>query len=132
MLRAGERKATAEGTPEKVWTYRRDKAPLLGRGEEEGQAAIENWCPSVRACPPAPREWSIPGKNAPATARNHFPSAADRFPTCTHPHGATPLAHHTPGAPTYTGLPCWTTLDSAVLLFVFPKFTEKHKHDEEA
>ena len=30
-----------EGTWEKIWTHRRDKVPVLGRGEEEGQAAIE-------------------------------------------------------------------------------------------
>ena len=32
----------AEGTQEKVWTCRRGKAPLLGRGEEEGWATIGN------------------------------------------------------------------------------------------
>ena len=32
----------AEGTQKKVWTRRRGKAALLGRGEEEGQAAIRN------------------------------------------------------------------------------------------
>ena len=32
----------AEGTREKVWTHRRGKAPLLGRGEEKGRAAIGN------------------------------------------------------------------------------------------
>ena len=32
----------AEGTQKKVWTCRREKAALLGRGEEEGQAAIRN------------------------------------------------------------------------------------------
>ena len=32
----------AQGTWEKVWTHRRGKAPLLGRGEEEGWAAIGN------------------------------------------------------------------------------------------
>ena len=36
MLRAGEWKATTEGTWEKIWTHRRDKVPVLGRGEEEG------------------------------------------------------------------------------------------------
>ena len=30
----------AEGTWEKFWTHRRGKAPLLGRGKEEGRAAI--------------------------------------------------------------------------------------------
>ena len=33
----------AEGTQEKVWTHRKDKTPLSGRGEEKGQATtIEN------------------------------------------------------------------------------------------
>ena len=32
----------AEGTQEKVQTHRRGKVPWLGRGEEEGQAAIGN------------------------------------------------------------------------------------------
>lgn len=36
-LRAGEGKARAQGTREKVRTRRRDKRPLLGRGEEEGK-----------------------------------------------------------------------------------------------
>ena len=36
MPRAVEGNATAEGTREKVQTCRRGKAPLLGRGEEEG------------------------------------------------------------------------------------------------
>ena len=36
VLRAGEWKATTEGTCEKVWTCRRDKAPVLGRGNEGG------------------------------------------------------------------------------------------------
>ena len=35
-LRAGEGKARAQGPREKVRTRRRDKRPLLGRGEEEG------------------------------------------------------------------------------------------------
>ena len=38
MPRAVEGNATAEGTREKVQTCRRGKAPLLGRGEEEGGA----------------------------------------------------------------------------------------------
>ena len=58
----------AEGTWEKVWNHRRDKVPLLRRGEEEGRATIENVCALVcmlallltegRACPvqlPLPR-----------------------------------------------------------------------------
>lgn len=39
-LRAGVWKATIEGIWEKIWTCRRDKVPVLGRGEE-GQAALE-------------------------------------------------------------------------------------------
>ena len=35
----------AEGSREKVWTRRRGKAPLLGKGEEEGWAAIGNSLP---------------------------------------------------------------------------------------
>ena len=35
----------AEGTPEKVQTCRRGKVPLLGRGEWEGWAAIDNSLP---------------------------------------------------------------------------------------
>ena len=41
MLRAGEWKATAKGTWGKSWTRRTDKAPVLGRAEEEGWATIE-------------------------------------------------------------------------------------------
>ena len=47
-LQAGERYAkgwggnTAEVNQEKVWTHRRGKGPLLGRGEEEGRTTIEN------------------------------------------------------------------------------------------
>ena len=36
--RAKEENAMVEGTQEKVQTCRKGKAPLLGRGEEEGQA----------------------------------------------------------------------------------------------
>ena len=32
----------AEGTWEKVWSLKRGKVPLLGRGEEEGWAPIGN------------------------------------------------------------------------------------------
>lgn len=66
MLRAGEWKATTTtGTWEKVWTCRRDKMPLLGRGEE-GQAAIEYYlCPSMHACLPASREQSVPSTSPP-------------------------------------------------------------------
>ena len=59
MLRAGEWKAKTEGTWEKIWTCRRDKVPLLGRGEEEGWATIEySMCPREHACLPASRKQS--------------------------------------------------------------------------
>ena len=67
-LRAGEWKATAEGTWEKIRTHRRDKAPLLQRGEEKGQATtIENslhprWFALAH---PHGRGWSIPGTAPP-------------------------------------------------------------------
>ena len=40
-----------EGTWEKVWTHRRNKAPLMGRGEEDGWVAIGNsmlWITQLR------------------------------------------------------------------------------------
>ena len=50
-LRAKERKATTEGTWEKSWICRREKVPVLGKGEEEGWAAIEySLCPSEHVC----------------------------------------------------------------------------------
>ena len=48
-----EGNAIAQGTWEKVWTHRRGKAPLLGRGEEEGQAVIGNslcWSMHMPVC----------------------------------------------------------------------------------
>ena len=61
MLRAGEWKATTEGTWEKSWTHSRDKVPVLGRGEKEEQAAIEySLSPSEHTCPPASREQCFP------------------------------------------------------------------------
>ena len=61
MLKAGEWRATTKGTWGKNWTCRRDKAPVLGRGEEEGQATIEySLHPSKSACPPASREQCFP------------------------------------------------------------------------
>ena len=39
---AKEGNTMAEGTWEKVWTRKRGKVLLLGRGEEEGRAAIGN------------------------------------------------------------------------------------------
>ena len=60
-LRAGEWKATTEGTWEKSCTHRRDKAPVSVRGEEEEQAAIEySLYLSKHACPPTSREQCFP------------------------------------------------------------------------
>ena len=42
MPQAKEGNAMSEGTWENVQTRRRGKVPLLGRGEEEGRAAIGN------------------------------------------------------------------------------------------
>ena len=42
MLRAGEWKATSDGTWEKRWICRRDKVPVLGRGEKKEWAPIEH------------------------------------------------------------------------------------------
>ena len=44
MLRAGEWKATTEGIWEKSWICRREKVPVLGKGEEEGRPASEHVC----------------------------------------------------------------------------------------
>lgn len=75
-LRAGEGKARAEGTKEKVLTHRRDKTPLLARGEEEGRATIGNsLCPSMRIFPPPGRKQSIPSATLQVC---HYPG------TCAH------------------------------------------------
>ena len=72
MLRSGEWKATTEVTWEKIWTHRRDKVPVLGRGEGEGQSAIEYFLsPSECACPPASRDQCFPV---------HRPSPTPRAP----------------------------------------------------
>ena len=56
-----KKKATTEGTWEKSWTHRRDKVPVLGRGEEKGRAAIEySLSPSECVCLPASREQCYP------------------------------------------------------------------------
>ena len=73
MLRAGDWKTTAEGTQEKVQTHRRGKAPLLGRGEEEGQGTIETpWAPVCTLASGSQR------------AQHSFPVPAP------HPHGPSP------------------------------------------
>ena len=41
----------AEGTWEKFWTHGRGKAPLVGRGEEEGRTAIGKLPAPACACP---------------------------------------------------------------------------------
>ena len=67
-LRAGEWKATSEGTWQKSWMCRRDKAPVLGRVEEKGWAAIE-YSPhhSELTCPPAIRKLCFPVIPPPST-----------------------------------------------------------------
>ena len=55
MLRAGKWKATSEGTWEKSWICRRDKVPVLGRGEKKGWATIKySPCYSELTCPQLP------------------------------------------------------------------------------
>ena len=49
VLRVGGWAAPAEGSREKVWPCRGSKAPLLGRGEEEGQAPQETLCAGAQA-----------------------------------------------------------------------------------
>ena len=60
-LRAGEWKATSEGTWQNSWICKRDKAPVLGMGEEEGWAATE-YSPhhSELTCLPAIRKLCFP------------------------------------------------------------------------
>ena len=60
-LRAGGWKATSEGNWEKSYICRRDKVPVLGRGEKEGWATIE-YSPhhSEVTCPPASRKLCFP------------------------------------------------------------------------
>ena len=108
-------------------TCRRGKAPLLGRGEEEGQATIENSLgPSMHACPPDRRELSTPSWHL-------HPACMDLAlltPLCapgTHAQPAQIQSHLHRASPAHT-------LDCTKLQFDFPKFTEKekHKHNEEA
>ena len=73
MLRAGEWKATSEGTWEKSRTHRRDKVPVLGRGVKEGWATIEySLCHSELSCPLACRKLCFPvHPPSPYPARTH-------------------------------------------------------------
>ena len=103
MLRAGEWKDMAEGTQEKVHTHRRGKSPLLGRGEKEGQATIENALgPSGHTCPP---EHSF---LAPAPSQSGFSPAGTLMcswhPCPTHMKPAPLIPSHTTIAPTQ---PAW-------------------------
>ena len=59
MPQANEGNTMAEGTWEKVRTRRRGKEPLLGREEEEGQAAIGNSLLQSK-CMPAGLEGGVP------------------------------------------------------------------------
>ena len=61
MLRDWGWKATSEGTWEKSWICRRDKTPVLGRGEEEGRATIEySSRHSELTCLPALKKLCLP------------------------------------------------------------------------
>ena len=138
MLRAGEWKATAEATWEKVWTCRRDKVPLLGRGEEEGWVTIENSLhASMHIC-----QFTFPAlgstchllKTCPLDCRKPLTS-----PPCSgqpHPEkGSCSPACRNLGTPALLWKAAiWPTLDCAKLQFDFLKFTEKEKpnQDEEA
>ena len=98
MLRAGEQKATSEGTWEKSWICRRDRAPVLGRKEGEGWAAID--CSphhSPLTCLPAIRKLCFPV---------HLPLPHARAPDLrllAIPEG---WPHHLQKADHHRGLPC--------------------------
>ena len=100
----------AEGIWGKVQTHRRDKVLLLGRGEEEGWASIENsLCPIVHACLPTRRGWRVP------SVPPHPGPEVTCHPLCSgHPHlpCGNPLANplhsghpHPPRRKLLTGLP---------------------------
>ena len=83
VLRAGDWKATREGTQEKVWACRRDIAPLLGRGEQDVWATREySLLHSIFTCTTAsraqrafPAHPPLPPRACPG--RSHIPSAVD-------------------------------------------------------
>ena len=98
-LRAGEWKATTEGTWEKSWTHRRNKAPVLGRREEEGWATIEySLHHREHTCPPASRKQCFP-VHPPSPYPMHRPDP--RLPAI--PEGG---PHHVHEANHLRGFPC--------------------------
>ena len=108
-LRAGDWKATREGTQEKVWACRRDIAPLLGRGEQDVWATREYaLLHSIFTCTTAsraqrafPAHPPLPPRACPG--RSHIPSAVDwaHYPwEGNHLLGVPPTGSaHCPGAP---------------------------------
>ena len=76
----------AEGTPEKVGTHWRDKAPLLGRGEEKGQATtMENsLAPACAALAPPHHRGRSLRRSAPPNGKPRS-LALGRAPTCQKP-----------------------------------------------
>ena len=117
----------------------------MGRGEEEGKAAIENSLgPSVHACSLDHKELSAPSKHPlpahvdpalPAPLRSQSPRQQAQIhqprPRRFGPAGTLPHSWHP--CPALIELAGQTTLDYTKLQFGFPKFAEKekHKHDEE-
>ena len=96
-LRAGEWKATTEGTWEKVWTHRRDKVPVLGRGEEEGRATVEySLRPREHTCLPASREQCFPV---------HAPSPTPSVPDLKLPAILEDWPHHSQEGNHFPGFP---------------------------
>ena len=72
----------AEGTKEKVWTHRRDKAPLLGRGEEKGWATTREKTPCTPTCARLPPPLPMAQHPTQWEQRSHAPGQA---PTCEPP-----------------------------------------------
>ena len=98
MLRAGEWKAATEGTWEKSWTCTRNKAPVLERGEEKGQATIEySLHPSEYTCPPASRQQFFPV---------HLSSPTPHVPDLRPPAIPEGWPHHSQEAKHLRGFPC--------------------------
>ena len=120
MLRAEDWEATAQGTQEKIRTHRRGKVLLLGRGEEEWQAAIENSLgPSVHTCPLNCRELNTPSQHLHPAYEDPAP------PTCAEPATST-FAHSCCPCPTLTELAHQTTLDCQTTVWL-PRICRKRK-----